>query len=160
MALSADGTGATATDGEDGAIKVEFASGNTYTILPNGTINQGANGGGGSNPTPTDPEEPDDPTPPSGGLGVGNVATSDGQTVNGEAASYSNPIIPKGFKAINEGSATWGTANGYQNGLVIEDAVTGSETIGSQFVWVPVLTYSNFHLIEGYFNRKLTIKAK
>jgi len=62
------------------------------------------------------------------GLGT-NVITTANVTVNGQAASYSNPIVPKGFKAINDGAA-WPTD--WDKGLVIEDAS------GNQFVWVPV----------------------
>ncbi len=57
----------------------------------------------------------------------------------GTTGSYNDPIIPKGFKpvgnaqdsTITEG-AEWGSENGYQYGLVIQDAS------GNQFVWVPV----------------------
>jgi hypothetical protein len=61
-------------------------------------------------------------------LGV-NVIALKNTTVNGKAEAYNNPIIPKGFKAINDG-AVWPTD--WNKGLVIEDAN------GSQFVWVPV----------------------
>ncbi|MDD2376038.1 MAG: hypothetical protein PHD15_00035 [Clostridia bacterium] len=68
-------------------------------------------------------------TPPEElGLGV-NVIATENTTVNGESATYNNPIIPKGFKAINDG-AVWPTD--WNNGLVIEDES------GNQFVWVPV----------------------
>jgi len=46
--------------------------------------------------------------------------------------TYNNPIIPKGFYPVNENGATWGTANGYKYGLIIEDADK------NQYVWVPV----------------------
>jgi len=46
--------------------------------------------------------------------------------------TYDNPIIPKGFYPVNENGATWGTANGYKYGLIIEDADK------NQYVWVPV----------------------
>jgi len=62
------------------------------------------------------------------GLGVYAIATTN-TTVNGAMASYSNPIIPKDFKAINE-DAIWPID--WNKGLVIEDAN------GNQFVWVPV----------------------
>ncbi len=61
-------------------------------------------------------------------LGVNVIATVN-STVNGQDPSYSNPIIPKGFKAINDGTK-WPTD--WNNGLVIEDIN------GNQFVWVPV----------------------
>ena len=53
--------------------------------------------------------------------------------------SYKNPVIPQGFKAVDEGSATWTYTDetetevtGWNEGLVIQD------TIGNEFVWVPV----------------------
>ena len=62
------------------------------------------------------------------GLGI-DVKATENTTINGQAASYNNPIIPKGFKAINDGTV-WPT--GWNDGLVIEDVN------GNQFVWVPV----------------------
>ena len=57
----------------------------------------------------------------------------------GTKGSYSDPIIPKGFKPVGNAQdstitadAVWGSEDGYQKGLVIED---GS---GNQFVWIPV----------------------
>ncbi|MDD2376112.1 MAG: hypothetical protein PHD15_00415 [Clostridia bacterium] len=68
-------------------------------------------------------------TPPEEtGLGL-NVIATDNVTFDGEVAAYNNPIIPKGFMAIEDG-AVWPTD--WNNGLVIEDAS------GNQFVWVPV----------------------
>ncbi|MDD2377125.1 MAG: hypothetical protein PHD15_06930 [Clostridia bacterium] len=64
--------------------------------------------------------------PPLVELGV--IATQN-STINGEAAAYNNPIIPTGFKAINDGTI-WPTD--WNTGLVIEDVS------GNQFVWVPV----------------------
>ncbi|MDD2376756.1 MAG: hypothetical protein PHD15_04235 [Clostridia bacterium] len=61
-------------------------------------------------------------------LGV-NVIAIENTTVNGEVATYQNPIVPKGFKAINDGTV-WPTD--WNEGLVIEDVS------GNQFVWVPV----------------------
>ena len=81
--------------------------------------------------------------PPTGGETIENPIN---QIVNvnqtysgGTTGSYSDPIIPKGFKpvgnaqdsTITEG-AEWGSKNGYQYGLVIQDES------GNQFVWVPV----------------------
>jgi hypothetical protein len=62
------------------------------------------------------------------GLGVDVIATEN-TTVNGQPASYDNPIIPTGFKAIEDGT-TW--PDDWNTGLVIEDEA------GNQFVWVPV----------------------
>ncbi|MDD2376674.1 MAG: SUMF1/EgtB/PvdO family nonheme iron enzyme [Clostridia bacterium] len=61
-------------------------------------------------------------------LGV-NVIAIENTTVNGKAATYQNPIVPIGFKAINDGTV-WPTD--WNEGLVIEDES------GNQFVWVPV----------------------
>lgn len=85
---------------------------------------------------------------------VGETA-SENSTINGKDGSYYNPVIPKGFKAIDTESAKWTEESGYQNGLVIEDDTKDSTTQGSQFVWVPVANYDNFHLIEGYMNGSL-----
>lgn len=71
----------------------------------------------------TPPEEPQYTA-----LGIDVIATENA-TVNGLVASYNNPIIPKGFKAVNSGTV-WPTD--WNTGLVIEDVS------GNQFVWVPV----------------------
>ncbi len=76
------------------------------------------------------------PTSISTVLGV-NVIATDNATVNGQVKAYNNPIVPKGFKAVNIGTS-WPVD--WNSGLVIEDAS------GNQFVWVPVdgtnVTYS------------------
>jgi hypothetical protein len=69
-----------------------------------------------------------EPLPPYIEVGLDVIAT-DYATFDGAAATYDNPVIPKGFKAINT-TTTW--PNDWDNGLVIEDAN------GNQFVWVPV----------------------
>ncbi len=53
--------------------------------------------------------------------------------------SYKNPVIPKGFKAVDSDSAKWKYVDtslkevaGWNNGLIIEDIYNGN-----QFVWVP-----------------------
>ena len=89
-----------------------------------------------------------------GGIEVGEKAEED-TTINGEEGAYNNPTIPKGFKAVDTETAKWNDSNGWQNGLVIEDATSDRVTQGSQFVWVPVQNYGDFHLIEGYSNNKL-----
>ena len=69
---------------------------------------------------------------------VGKVAVeeiaSKNSTINGEEATYSNPIIPQGYKAVNIGNAQWDAEEGpqYNNGLVIQDES------GNEWVWVPV----------------------
>ena len=65
---------------------------------------------------------------------------AENQTYDGRLeGSYNNPIIPKGFAPVGNAQdstitadAVWGSADGYQKGLVIQD---GS---GNQFVWIPV----------------------
>ena len=65
---------------------------------------------------------------------------SENQTFDGRLkGTYDNPIIPKGFAAVGNAQdstitadAVWGSEDGYQKGLVIQD---GS---GNQFVWIPV----------------------
>ena len=96
-----------------------------------------------------------------GKVEVGEVAIEN-STMNGKLGSYSNPIIPKGFKAIETAQdatitsdADWNSSTGYQNGLVIEDATGDSQTSGSQFVWIPVPKYEDFHTIEGYYDDSL-----
>lgn len=71
----------------------------------------------------------------------GKEDTSKNRTLAGATTGYSykNPVIPQGFKAVDEGSATWTykdetqtEVTGWNEGLVIQD------TIGNEFVWVPV----------------------
>ena len=67
------------------------------------------------------------------------VIVNENQTFDGRLkGTYNNPIIPKGFAAINENGADWGTEEGYKYGLVITDEVTAGESTGNEFVWVPV----------------------
>ena len=57
-------------------------------------------------------------------------------TINGENGNKNNPIIPAGFKPVDEGEATWGDGTiepaGVNKGLVIEDEDE------NQYVWIPV----------------------
>lgn len=68
--------------------------------------------------------------------GKANVEGEYNKTTNGGKASYNNPIIPAGYKAIDTEEAKWGDrtlpAVDWNKGLVIEDKN------GNQFVWVPV----------------------
>ena len=85
-------------------------------------------------------------------IGVDQVATKN-STMNGEYASYKNPVIPKGFKAINVGNAMWGDGTQevmWEEGLVIADATEDEVTKESQFVWIPVSDFNEFKPIEGY----------
>ena len=87
-----------------------------------------------------DEEDPVDDNPvvkPTATLGT---EVTENQTYDGRLeGSYNNPIIPKGFAPVGNAQdstitadAVWGSADGYQKGLVIQD---GS---GNQFVWIPV----------------------
>ena len=57
------------------------------------------------------------------------------RTMNGQKATYKNPVIPAGFAAVNKGGI-WGNGKNveaeWNKGLVIEDIN------GNEFVWVPV----------------------
>ncbi|MDD2376827.1 MAG: hypothetical protein PHD15_05235 [Clostridia bacterium] len=79
-------------------------------------------------------------------LGVNVIATGNA-TVNGEVATYQNPIVPTGFKAINDGTV-WPTD--WNTGLVIEDSS------GNQFVWVPVngtdVSYAKNFTYPSYYS--------
>ena len=81
------------------------------------------------------------------GTGGGKVTIADGdntqgtepKTIDGEKATYSNPIIPAGFKAVDnstdssiDSNANWTNGEGYKYGLVIQDKE------GNQFVWIAV----------------------
>lgn len=83
---------------------------------------------------PNNPDNPDDPDK-NKGLGVGEYNEGPGhKTVQGADKSYSNPVIPPGFKAVNTPGVEWGPymPDGWDKGLVIEDRK------GNQFIWVPV----------------------
>ena len=86
----------------------------------------------GNKNTGTGDGDGDDDNPPAGGAIIGEIVDENKTFSGGTTGSYSDPIIPKGFAPVNEGNATWGSENGYQKGLVIQDAS------GNQFVWVPV----------------------
>ena len=70
-----------------------------------------------------------------GATTVGQFANYN-RTMNGQQASYDNPVIPAGFAPINTEDANWGNGTtitpDWNSGLVIEDEA------GNQFVWVPV----------------------
>ena len=70
-------------------------------------------------------------------------------TIDGNVPCYYNPVIPAGFKAINQEqditideTAKWGERNAYLSGLVIEDEK------GNQFVWIPVENMQLFHTTD------------
>lgn len=68
-------------------------------------------------------------------LEIGSFVRENNRTLTGGQATYMNPIIPVGFKPVNDG-ASWeisgNTIVGWNDGLIIEDEN------GSQFVWIPV----------------------
>ena len=84
-----------------------------------------------------------------------DIKAEEDSTIDGNKATYANPLIPKGFKPINTTTAVWGTADGYKNGLVIQDATSDAQTVGSEFVWIPVPDYTKFQRYEGYESDKL-----
>ena len=68
-----------------------------------------------------------------------NTQGTEAKTINGKKATYSNPIIPAGFKAVDssidntiDSKASWTNGEGYKYGLVIQDKE------GNQFVWIAV----------------------
>lgn len=64
-----------------------------------------------------------------------NTKGTEPKTINGKPATYSNPIIPAGFKAVDssiDSDANWTNGEGYKYGLVIQDKE------GNQFVWIAV----------------------
>lgn len=68
-----------------------------------------------------------------------NTKGTEPKTINGKPATYSNPIIPAGFKAVDssidntiDSKASWTNGEGYKYGLVIQDKE------GNQFVWIAV----------------------
>ncbi|MEG1059557.1 MAG: hypothetical protein RSD14_05130, partial [Clostridia bacterium] len=67
-------------------------------------------------------------------------------TFDGEAASATNPVIPKDFTPINEGGANWGQKDATNNGLVIKDKDK------NEFVWIPVPNFKQFVRTDDYYN--------
>ncbi len=80
---------------------------------------------------------------------VGRIASKN-CTINNEESNYSykNPIIPKGFKAVNTQVARWnysnGVVEGWNSGLTIEDEK------GNQFIWVPIYDTTFFKNYTSY----------
>ena len=74
------------------------------------------------------------------GTAEGKKQNSKNRALSGktEGYTYKNPIIPKGFNAVDDGSGWYYVdenqteVKGWNDGLVIEDLE------GNQFVWVPV----------------------
>ena len=68
-----------------------------------------------------------------------NTQGTEPKTIDGEKATYINPIIPAGFRAVDnsidstiDSNANWTKGEGYKYGLVIQDKE------GNQFVWIAV----------------------
>ena len=87
-----------------------------------------------------DEEEPVEDNPVVKPPAILGTVVTENQTYDGRLeGSFDNPIIPKGFAPVENAQdstitadAVWGSADGYQKGLVIQDE------IGNQFVWIPV----------------------
>lgn len=66
---------------------------------------------------------------------LNNIYSSKDNVIE-KVGEYNNPIIPNGFKKVETDLASWALKDnipiGWNNGLVIEDS------IGNQFVWIPV----------------------
>ena len=74
-----------------------------------------------------------------------DTIAQENSTIDGKQPTYYNPIIPKGFKAIENAqdatiseNAKWSNPSGYLSGLVLEDEN------GNQFVWVPIKNEDTF----------------
>ena len=93
--------------------------------------------GTGTGDDGNDPVDDNPVVKPTATLGT---EVTENQTYDGRLeGSYNNPIIPKGFAPVGNAQdstitadAVWGSSDGYQKGLVIQDES------GNQFVWIPV----------------------
>jgi len=94
------------------------------------------------------PTEEDINTPETIGIATVGQITEKNSTMNGEKYSSTNPIIPKGFAPINVSGqypTNWNATNladETKKGLIITDNTTtrdeNGNTIGNEFVWIPV----------------------
>ena len=80
-----------------------------------------------------------------------NTQGTEPKTIDGEKATYKNPIIPAGFKAVDnsidntiDSNASWTNGEGYKYGLVIQDKE------GNQLVWIAV---DGTYITSPYGNR-------
>ena len=81
--------------------------------------------------------------------GKDNTQGSTNITITGGAYSYSNPIIPKGYKTIQSSASWvssngtrvdgWNKGNGWDEGLTIENGETGV-----QYIWVPIASTAEY----------------
>lgn len=74
-----------------------------------------------------------------------NGIYTESSTVNGKVANVYNPIIPEGFKPIDNrdnvsisSEASWGEFNQGPSKEAVEAGLVIEDTYGNQFVWVPV----------------------
>ena len=110
------------TINDDGTIKIGETTINIKEEIASAST--GENGSSGGNVTIADGD---------------NTQGTEAKTINGKRATYSNPIIPAGFKAVDNSidntidiNANWTNGEGYKYGLVIQDKE------GNQFVWIAV----------------------
>ena len=89
-----------------------------------------------------------------------NTQGTEPKTINGKPATYRNPIIPAGFKAVDssidntiDSNANWTNGEGYKYGLVIQDKE------GNQFVWIAV-DGANVKLDRYQFQDSLNYKGE
>lgn len=68
---------------------------------------------------------------------VGQRATANG-TINGEKSNSNNPIIPKGYTAINAGEAIWGDGSTAPSQSAVEHGLVIKDDSNNEWVWVPV----------------------
>lgn len=83
-----------------------------------------------------------------------NTETSEYEDVK-KIREYNNPVVPEGFNKVETDTASWeldenGNPKGWNNGLVIED------TIGNQFVWVPVNSIQYEKLLKTYVSKTIS----
>ena len=144
--LEANEAGANAIkDGEN--IKVTFEeSKREYIIDKNGNIT--TEGGSGTVTPPETSPEIDEET----GL------FKQTSTIDGSEPGANNPTIPEGFKPIETETSSWGDGKNpplstdVNNGLVIQDSV------GNEFVWIPVETPVSQSEAEGTNNKAMAIQ--
>ena len=98
------------------------------TIEDNGTVTVEGDTTGGGTVVGEKPGKPDE-----------NGLFTEKSTINGQTtSSKNNPLIPVGFKPVDQGTAVWGdgktppTEESVHAGLVIEDGE------GNQYVWIAV----------------------
>ena len=136
--LNKQNAGATVKKGSN-PIEITFESGNTYTV----------DGKTAKIEEVKPKEDGDDDNTTKREIFTAN------ETIDGkEEGTSDNPIIPKGFRPVDQGDAKWEddtsvepakpSQNSVYSGLVIQDEE------GNEFVWVPVKDINDFKTIDGY----------